>query len=60
MSSEEKKKQKSSDTALNNERRSFLKKAKYVAPTLVALGALTKPTESKAGFGPPPSGPGFP
>ena len=38
-------------------RRSFLKKAAYAAPTIVALGALTKPTETKAGFGKPPSGP---
>ena len=39
-------------------RRSFLKKAAYAAPTIVALGALTKPTPSKAtDFGPPPSGP---
>jgi len=40
-----------------NERRTFLKKAAYAAPTVVALGALLKPTESKAGFGKPPSGP---
>ena len=38
-------------------RRSFMKKAAYVAPTLVALGALTRPTDAKAGFGKPPSGP---
>jgi len=38
-------------------RRSFLKKATYTVPTIVALGALTKPTESEAGFGKPPSGP---
>ena len=36
-------------------RRSFLKKSIYAAPTIVALGALLKPTESKAGFGPTPS-----
>ena len=40
-------------------RRSFLKKAVYAAPTIVALGALMKPTESKAGFGKPPSGPNW-
>ena len=32
------------------------KKAVYVAPTLIALGALTRPTDAKA-FGKPPSGP---
>ena len=42
-----------------NERRSFLKKAVYAAPTVVALGALLKPTETKAGFGKPPSGPNW-
>ena len=41
-------------------RRTFLKKAVYAAPTVVALGALMKPTESKAGFGKPPSGPTWP
>ena len=38
-------------------RRTFLKKAVYVTPTIVALGALTKPTKSEAGFNGPPSGP---
>jgi len=38
-------------------RRSFLKQVAYVAPTVVVLGALTKPTETKAGAGLPPSGP---
>ena len=38
-------------------RRSFLKQVAYVAPTVVVLGALTKPTEAEAGFGKPPSGP---
>ena len=41
-------------------RRSFLKKAAYAAPTIVALGTLLKPTESEAGFGKPPSGPTWP
>ena len=41
----------------NNSRRTFIKKAVYVAPTLIALGALTRPTETKALPGPPPSGP---
>lgn len=60
MSLQEKKKQQSSDNTLNSERRSFLKKAKYAAPTLVALGALMKPTDADAGFPKPPSGPPFP
>ena len=38
-------------------RRTFIKKAAYAAPTLLALGALTRPTDAKAGFGKPPSGP---
>ena len=38
-------------------RRSFLKQVAYIAPTVVVLGALTKPTETKAGSGLPPSGP---
>jgi len=38
-------------------RRNFLKKTAYVAPTLLALGTLTKPTEVKAWFGGPPSDP---
>ena len=45
---------------INSSRRSFLKKAKYAAPTIVVLGALAKPTESEAGFGRPPSGPTWP
>ena len=44
---------------LLNARRAFIKKAAYVAPTLVALGALTRPTDAKAGFGKPPSGPNW-
>ena len=38
-------------------RRIFMKKAVYAAPTLLALGTLTRPTDAKAGFGKPPSGP---
>jgi len=38
-------------------RRTFIKKAAYIAPTLIALGSLTRPTDAEAGFGPPPSGP---
>ncbi len=36
-------------------RRRFLKKSVYAAPTLMALGALLKPKDAEAGFGPPPS-----
>ena len=57
MSLTHKEKEKLSTKAEAQSRRSFLKKAAYAAPTIVALGALTKPTESKAGFGKPPSGP---
>ena len=48
-----------SDLSQHDSRRNFLKKAVYAAPTVVALGALLKPTESKAGFGKPPSGPNW-
>jgi len=51
------KKQKPIHTVTNSKRRGFLKKAAYATPAIVALGALTKPTESEAGFGKPPSGP---
>jgi len=40
------------------ERRGFLKKAAWAAPTLVVLGELAKPTKVKAGFSGPPSDPG--
>ena len=55
-----KKQKKPLETVKNSVRRGFLKKAAYVAPTIVALGALMKPTETKADFGPPPSGPDWP
>ena len=41
----------------NEDRRVFLKKTKYIAPTIILLGTLLKPTSSNAGFGTPPSGP---
>ncbi len=41
----------------NIERRTFLKKAAYAAPTLIALGFLTRPKKAQADFGPPPSDP---
>ena len=47
-----------SEQNATSSRRSFMKKAVYVAPTLLALGALTRPTDAKAAnFGRPPSGP---
>ena len=42
---------------LQKERRKFVKKALYSAPVLIPLGALLRPTETKADFGPPPSSP---
>ena len=40
------------------QRRNFLKKAVYAAPTVVALGSLVKPQKAQAdGFGPVPSDP---
>ena len=40
----------------HSSRRTFIKKVAYVAPTLIALGGLTRPTDAKAGPR-PPSGP---
>ena len=45
---------------VSNVRRTFMKKVAYVAPTLIGLGSLTRPTDAKAGFGKPPSGPTWP
>ncbi len=43
---------------MQKERRGFLKKTAYAAPTLVALGGLIKPRKANAAdFGPPPSDP---
>ena len=39
------------------ERRIFIKKTVYVAPTLITLGSLMKPTSAQAGGDNPPSGP---
>ena len=38
-------------------RRSFLKKALYMTPSLIVLGQLSKPTNATAGFDNPPSDP---
>jgi hypothetical protein len=52
--------EKKTDSTLHKERRSFLKKSAYAAPTLIAMGGLLKPTQAKAAddFGPSPSDPG--
>jgi hypothetical protein len=42
----------------DSKRRTFLKKAAWSAPTVIAMGALLKPTKARAGFGGPPSDPG--
>jgi len=44
---------------VRNERRGFLKKAVYAAPTLIVLGELVKPESAKSDFGGPPSDPGW-
>jgi len=48
---------KEENTKPEDERRSFLKKAAYAAPTLISLGTLMRTTDAKAAFGPPPSAP---
>jgi len=55
----QKKREERQQKLLEKERRTFLKKAIYVAPTLVVLGHLSHPTSADAeSFGPPggPSG----
>lgn len=52
---------KSKEIKLQNERRKFLKKAVYTAPSLVVLGSLAKPVTILAACGesggvPPPPG----
>ncbi len=39
---------------IQKERRVFLKKAAYAAPTLIIMGELLRPNQSKADFGPTP------
>ena len=56
MSKKQEKNSKTLTPIEKNDRRSFLKKAVYAVPTIVALGALTKPIEAEA-FTKPPSGP---
>ena len=38
-------------------RRAFFKKMAYAAPVFVVMEELIRPTETEAGFGPPPSQP---
>lgn len=54
-----KKNQNTSKDTIKGNRRSFLKKAAYTAPSLLVLGSLARPTASQAGdpSGPPPDGP---
>ena len=52
----EKTEQRKSENILHQERRSFLKKSVYAAPTLIVMGELLKPSKAKAGnFGNNPS-----
>jgi len=44
---------------MDKERRGFLKKTVYAAPTLIVMGGLLRPTQAKAGFSPPPSAPSW-
>ena len=37
-----------------SKRRTFLKKAAWSVPTVIAMGALLNPTKARAGFGNPP------
>ena len=58
MSMKNRKEEQTLQKSVNSKRRSFLKQVAYVAPTVVVLGALMKPTESEAtSLGNPPSGP---
>lgn len=43
----------------NSARRTFIKKAVYIAPSLIILGTLSRPTDANARFGRPPSGPAW-
>lgn len=42
---------------VDKSRRTFCKKAVYAAPVLIVMDQLIHPTETEAGFGPPPSQP---
>jgi hypothetical protein len=46
---ESNKNQNTSKDIIKNDRRSFLKKAVYSAPSLLVLGSLARPTPSRAG-----------
>jgi len=54
-----KKNQNISKDIVKKERRSFLKKAVYAAPTVVCLGYLSRPNKLNAGDSDIPAGPSF-
>jgi hypothetical protein len=56
MDVDPKNKYKEEKNKIQNERRSFLKKTAYAAPSLIVLGQLARPNSAKA-FGTPPSAP---
>mgnify|MGYP006955158180 CR=1 FL=1 len=56
MDVDPKDKQTRAKNKMQKERRNFLKKTAYAAPSLIVLGQLTRPTTAKA-FGTPPSAP---
>ena len=51
------KNQNTSKDTIKSNRRSFLKKAAYSAPSLLVLGTLARPTKSMAGDSNRPDGP---
>lgn len=53
-------KDKKAKNHVQKERRSFLKKTAYAAPSLIILGQLAKPTQAKAWGEQPPSDPRVP
>ena len=56
MTLDPKEKHKYQKDKMQKERRSFLRKTAYAAPSLIALGQLARPNSAKA-FGTPPSAP---
>lgn len=51
------KKREATKPKVDKGRRDFCKKAAYAAPVLIVMDQLIRPTETEAGFGPPPSQP---
>ena len=58
MDVDPKDKQTKAKNKMQKERRNFLKKTAYAAPSLIVLGQLARPNRAKADLGPPPSAPG--